>query len=248
LQENIIYLFLELVKYQILVKKYSSHCKLWVNMLKLKDKTRIYGGNMDNKVMYKISYGLYLIFAKDGDKDNACISNTVMQITTTPNRITLCLNKQNFTHDMIMNTKKFNISNLSTETPFDVFKTFGFQSGKTVDKFAQYKTTDRAVNGILFDKANSNSYISATVIDTVDVGTHTMFIADVVDGEVLSDKDSLTYEYYHKFVKPAPQKTVKKSWRCKICGYIYEGDPLPADFICPICKHGAIDFEKNGEF
>lgn len=199
---------------------------------------------MDNAAMFKLTYGLFALAASDGAKDNACIVNTAIQVTTTPNRISVAVNKQNYTHDMILRTGVFNVCTLSEETPFDVFKRFGFQSGRDVDKFDGCDFYDRSENGVVYLNAYANAYISAKVVNTVDLGTHTMFIADVKDALVLSGAASVTYTYYHQNIKPAPVKTeVKKGYRCKICGYIYEGDPLPEDFICPICKHGAIDFE-----
>ncbi len=199
---------------------------------------------MNNAAMFKMSYGLYMISTRDGDKDNGCIINTAMQITTTPNQIIVALNKNNYTHDMILKTKSFNLSMLDERTPFSVFQNFGFQSGKEVDKFngVSYK---RSQNNIAYLDESTNAYLSANVVSTIDVGTHTLFIAEVVEGDVLSDVSSVTYNYYHQHIKPTPKKETKKGWRCKICGYVYEGDPLPEDFICPICKHGASDFEQT---
>lgn len=199
---------------------------------------------MDNNAMYKISYGLYILSVKEGEKDNGCITNTVVQVTDTPKRISVCLSKQNYTTEMLLRTKMFNVSMLTTDTPFETFKQFGYQSGRDVDKFNCPSPT-RSENGIIYASKYGNSYISANVYQTVDVGGHIMFLADVVDAKVLSEKPSVTYDYYFKNIKPAPVKTeAKKGYRCKICGYIYEGEPLPEDFICPICKHGAADFEK----
>ena len=197
---------------------------------------------MDNNVMFKISYGLYVLTAKDGEKSNGCIINTLEQVTTTPNKVTIAVNKNNFTHDMIVKTKKFNVSILSENVKFDTFKHFGFQSGRDVDKFADYPM-ETSSNGLPYITEGSNGFISASVISTVDLGTHTLFVADVTDGKVLSEDNSVTYDYYHKHIKEAPAKA-SKGWVCKICGYVYEGDELPPDFICPICKHGAADFEK----
>lgn len=197
---------------------------------------------MDINVMFKISYGLYVLTAKDDKKYNGCIINTLEQVTTTPNRVSIAVNKNNFTHDMIAKTGVFNVSVLSEKAVFDTFKHFGFQSGSTVDKFADfpYKISE---NELPYITKGVNGYLSGKVISTVDLGTHTLFIADVTDGKVLSDEPSVTYDYYHKHIKEAPPEKAK-GWVCRICGYIYDGDPLPEDFICPICKHGAIDFEK----
>ena len=200
---------------------------------------------MDNKAMFMIGYGLYILTAKDGEKDNGCVINTAIQVTSTPNRISVTVNKQNYTHDMIMKTGVFNVSILSEKATFDVFKHFGFQSGRDVDKFADYKDATRSENGLYYVTGDTNAYISGKVINTLDLGTHTMFIADVTDAEVLADVPTTSYDYYQKNIKPKPEAPKKVTgYVCKICGYIYEGDPLPEDFICPICKHGAADFEK----
>lgn len=194
--------------------------------------------------MFKISYGLYVLSAQENGKDNGCIVNTVQQVTVAPNRITVAVNKENHTHDMIVNTGLLNVSVLDQTVPFHIFENFGFQSGRTADKFQgiEYK---RDKNGLAYLSKYANAFISGKVVSTVDLGTHTMFVADVADAEVLSDEESTTYTYYQKHIKPAPPKEEKKSgWRCVICGYVYEGDPLPEDFICPLCKHGAADFEK----
>lgn len=199
---------------------------------------------MNQAAMFQLSYGLFVLSAKNGEKDNGCIVNTVQQITTTPNRISIAVNKDNFTHDMIKDTGSFNVSILSEEVTFDIFKHFGFQSGRDVDKLKNFSDYERSSNGIFYLNKYANAFLSASVAETVDLGTHTMFIADVTDGEVLSQVPSVTYAYYHKHIKPQPQETKKTGWRCKICSYIYEGEELPADFICPICKHGASDFER----
>lgn len=194
--------------------------------------------------MFQLSYGLFVLSAKDGTKDNGCIVNTVQQVTTSPNRILVAVNKGNYTHDMILKTGEFNASVLSEDASFDIFQHFGFQSGRDVNKMEGLKTYDRADNGIIYLTKGANAYISAKVSQTTDLGSHTLFLADVTDGDLLNDVPSVTYAYYHKHIKPQPQETKKTGWRCKICGYIYEGEELPADFICPICKHGAEDFEK----
>lgn len=203
---------------------------------------------VDRSAMFKLSYGLFVLTAKDGAKDNGCIINTAVQITDNPQRISIAVNKANFTHDMIIKTGVFNLSVLTTDTPFNVFKHFGFQSGKDVDKFAGCETEDRTENGLRYVKKFSNAVISGKVIETRDCGTHTLFIADVTEASVLSDIPSVTYQYYFDHIKPKPQtdNTAKKGYVCKICGYVYEGDELPEDFICPLCKHGAEDFEKIG--
>ena len=198
---------------------------------------------MDSKVMRRLSYGLYVLTAKDKDSDNGCIINTAMQVTSGPDRISITVNRQNRTHDMVRASGKFNISMISREASFDLFKTFGFQSGKNVNKFETFKDCDRAANGILYITGQTNGFLSGSVMQEIDLGTHTLFIADVTDGKVLSESPSVTYEYYQKNIKPAPEKK-KTGYVCRICGYIYEGEPLPKDFICPWCRHGAADFEK----
>ncbi len=201
---------------------------------------------MDLTAMFKIGYGLYVLTARENGFDNGCIINTVSQVTANPNRITIAVNKANKTHDMVLATGAFNVSILANSVPFDTFKSFGFRSGNDCDKFADFKAVERSANGIFYITANTNSYISAKVVSATDLGTHTLFLADVTDCEVLSDETSVTYDYYHKYIKPKPEvkKTAKVYYRCKICGYIYEGDELPADFICPLCKHPASDFER----
>ena len=199
---------------------------------------------MDSKVLFKIGYGLYVLSAREGEKDNACIVNAVMQVTSEPLQVAVCVNKTNYTCEMIQQTRKFNISVLAEGVDFEVFKRFGYQCGRNIDKFADYTDIKRSPNDVLYITKNSNAFISAYVQQEIDLGTHVMFVAQLVGGEVLSEKPTVTYEFYQKNIKPRPQKTEKSGWRCKICGYIYEGEELPSDFICPICKHGAVDFEK----
>lgn len=200
---------------------------------------------MDKKAMYKLSYGLFVLTARENDKDNGCIVNTVTQVTTEPNRITVAVNKSNLTHDMIASTGVFNASVLTEKAKFDTFRHWGFQSGRDADKTAGV-TCKRAENGVLYVTEETNAYISAKVISATDLGTHTLFLAEVTDCRKLSDDASATYDYYQKNIKtaPAPAKgsEKKKGFVCTVCGYIYEGDTLPADFICPWCKHPASDF------
>lgn len=198
---------------------------------------------MDKKAMYRLSYGLFVVTAKEGMKDNGCITNTVMQVTSMPNRISLAVNKENYTHDMIVNTGMFNVSVISEQATFELFRHFGFQSGRDTDKFADYKNMSRSENGLYYVTVGINAVISAKVYQMIDMGTHTLFLADVEDSMVLSEIPSATYAYYQDHIKPKPEKK-QTGWRCRICGYVYEGEELPADFICPICKHGAEDFEK----
>jgi rubrerythrin len=199
---------------------------------------------MDNKALFNIGYGLYVLTARDGDTDNGCIINTVMQVTSDPVLIAIGVNKQNLTHDMIMKTKEFGISILTKNTPFKVLKHFGYQSGRMVNKFDDFQIKARRERGITYLSEYVNSYLSCKVVETIDFGSHTIFKAEVTDAKAISDDETLTYTYYQKYIKPKPQPTNKKGWRCNICGYEYEGENLPEDYICPICKHGAIDFSK----
>lgn len=199
---------------------------------------------MNTSALFKIGYGLYVLTANEQGKDNGCIVNTVMQVTSDPCQIAVCVNKNNYTCEMTQHSKKFNVSVLAEGVSFDVFKNFGFQSGRNTDKFTNFSDVKRSPNGVLYITKDTNAFMSAYVQQEIDLGTHIMFIAQLVEAEVLSEKPTVTYEYYQKNIKPKPQKSEKKGWRCKICGYIYEEEVLPADFICPICKHGAVDFEK----
>lgn len=202
---------------------------------------------MDKKAMYKLSYGLFVLTSAADGRDSGCIINTAQQVTSEPNRISIAVNKSNITHDLVKKSGKFNISIISEAAEFELFKHFGFQSGREVDKFAGYADCKRSANGLYYVTAGINSYISATVEQEVDLGSHTLFIASVDDMEVLADTPSATYAYYQSSIKPQPAKDVqtgKTVWRCTVCGYVYEGEELPADFICPLCKHPASDFEK----
>lgn len=208
---------------------------------------------MGSNALSKISYGLYILTAKDGDKNNGCVINTVLQTTSSPTPTgVISVSKKNYTNDIITKTKKFNISVLTTQTPFDLIKHFGFKSGRDVNKFSEDLENllcnfeeSKSSNGIFYIPRYTNSYLSFDVTDMFDFGTHTMFKGDIVDNKVISDEESLTYSYYHANIKPKAEKsTGKKGHRCIICGYIYDGDPLPEDYICPICKHPASDFEK----
>ena len=199
---------------------------------------------MDTNALFNIGYGLYVLTANDGEKDNGCIINTVMQVTSNPLQIGIAVNKQNYTAGMIQKTKKFNLSILTEASSFEIFKRFGFQSGKTADKFAGFPDVNRSPNGLLYVTQNTNAFMSAYVKQEIDLGTHILFIAQLVASEILSEKPTVTYTYYQRNIKPKPQETKKSGWRCKICGYVYEGEVLPPDYICPLCKHGAEDFEK----
>ncbi len=205
---------------------------------------------MDNKAMYRLSYGLFVLTVKSGDKANGCITNTAIQVASEPNQISFAVNKANFTHDLVMETKVANISVISEAADFALFKHFGFQSGRDVDKFAGYTDCAMAENGVPYITAGTNAYFSIAVKQTVDLGSHTLFIGEPTAMEVLSDVPSATYAFYQSNIKPKPE--AKKAdalpagmhkWRCKICGYEYIGESLPDDFICPLCKHPASDFE-----
>jgi flavorubredoxin/flavin reductase (DIM6/NTAB) family NADH-FMN oxidoreductase RutF len=200
---------------------------------------------VEPNAMFKLSYGLFILTARDGKKDNGCIINTAQQVTAQPNRISICVNKNNFTHDMILKTGEFNVNILSQDATFDIFKWYGFQSGRDTEKI-QGEKLPRARNGIVYIEGCTNSFISGKVVESHDYGTHTLFVADVIEARVFNNVPSVTYAYYFANIKPKPAAPAQKKvgWVCKICGYVYEGEDLPADFICPLCKHPASDFEK----
>ena len=196
----------------------------------------------DLTALFNIGYGLYVVTARDGAKDNGCIVNTVSQVTNTPNRIAVCINKKNLTHDMVLKTGVMNVNCLSTDAPFSVFEHFGFQSGRDVNKIVGDGIL-RSDNGVSFLGMYINSFMSLKVEQTVDLDTHTMFICAVTEARVITDVETMTYTYYQNNVKPKPETDGKKGWVCKVCGYVFEGEDLPDDFICPLCKHGVADFE-----
>ena len=198
--------------------------------------------NNDITALFKIGYGLYVVTCHDGVKDNGLIVNTVTQVTNTPNRVAVAINKEAYSHHVIQQSGRMNVNCLSTEAPFSVFETFGFVSGRNADKFADI-TPNRSSNGLAVLPQYINAVLSLSVEQYVDLDTHGMFICSVDEAQVISDKETMTYTYYLDHVKPQPQTAGKKGYVCKICGYIYEGEPLPEDFICPLCKHGAADFE-----
>ena len=197
----------------------------------------------DLTALFNIGYGLYVITSSDGKKDNGLIVNTVTQVTNTPNRIAVCINKDNYSHHVIKQTGIMNINCLSQDAPFSVFQNFGFQSGCSADKFAGQEIL-RSDNGLAFLPMYINSFMSLKVDDYVDLDTHGMFICSVTESRVISHVETMTYTYYQHNVKPRPETEGKKGWVCKVCGYVYEGDELPEDFVCPLCKHGAADFER----
>ena len=201
---------------------------------------------MNISALNNISCGLFVLTAKDGEKQNGCIINTVMQVTVSPVKITVTVDKSNFTADMIKKTGEFAVSCIDESAKFSLFERFGFASGRDTDKFDGFDGYKKTECGIKYITESTNAYICAKVVETVDVGTHYMFVAEVIEAEKLSDNASATYSYYHANIKPKPQvkPSEKTRWVCKICGYVYEGDELPEDYICPLCKHPASDFEK----
>ena len=201
--------------------------------------------SINTNALFNISYGLYVVTSNDGKKHNGLIVNTVMQVTDTPNRVAVCINKVNYSHDVIKKTGIMNVNCLTESTPFEVFKQFGFQSGKDTEKFAgeEVKTSE---NGLALLKENINAFISLKVTDYIDLDTHGLFVCEVTESEIVSDEKAVTYTYYQNHIKPKPETEGKKGFVCKVCGYIHEGDTLPDDIVCPLCKHGAADFEPIG--
>ena len=223
---------------------------------------------MNQNALFQIGYGLYLVAANENGKDNACIVNTVMQVTQNPIRLLVSVSNQNLTHDMIKNTGKLKVSVLTEKTPFSVYSHFGYQSGKKVDKFEDFEDVTRCANGCYRLNRNSSAYFCGTVSESFALDTHTMFLVEVTDADIVSTQTPVTYDFYQKYVKQPYKPVAKKSgvektnandtngagkegsdattnsYVCKICGYVYEGEFLPEDYICPICKHGAADFEQ----
>lgn len=204
---------------------------------------------MNPKALFNIPYGLYLLTARENGKDNGCIINTVMQVSENPTHICISVSKNNLTHDMILRTRAFNVSTISTSASFDLFRHFGMQSGRAADKFAEYPDTARSANGLLYSTAHTNAYFSAKVTMYLDLGSHTLFIGELTGAELLSEEATCTYGYYQSSIKPkpAPASGGKTTWTCTVCGYVHEAEELPDDFICPLCKHGKDDFEKSVE-
>ncbi len=199
----------------------------------------------DLSALFHIGYGLYVVTSNDGTRDNGLIVNTVTQVTNTPNRVAVTINKQNYSHHVIRQTGTMNVNCLDTTAPFAVFQNFGFQSGRTVDKFAGIDEL-RSDNGLRFLPRHINSFLSLKVESYVDLGTHGMFICTVTEARVMADTETMSYTYYQNHVKPQPETEGKKGYVCKVCGWVYEGEPLPEDIVCPLCKHGAADFEPLG--
>ncbi|MCR5251254.1 MAG: flavin reductase [Lachnospiraceae bacterium] len=204
---------------------------------------------MDKKAMYALSYGLFVVSTRVGEKDNGCITNTAIQVTSEPNQIALAVNCANYTNELMKQAGIFNVSVISEEADFELFKRFGFQSGRDVDKYAGFADVARSANGLTYVTKGTNAFLSAKITKQVELGSHTLFIAEVTDMDVLGNAPSATYGYYQSNIKPKPEavgQTAKGEtiWRCTICGYEYVGEELPDDFICPICKHPKADFEK----
>jgi flavin reductase (DIM6/NTAB) family NADH-FMN oxidoreductase RutF len=198
---------------------------------------------MAKNAMHQFTYGLFVLTAREGDKDNGCIINTAMQVTSKPSCTMIAVNKKNLTHDMIKNTGSFNLSVLTQKASFDTFRRFGFQSGREADKLQEISFA-RSENGIAYLTEETNAVISAKVLSMTELPTHTLFLAEVTESALLSEDASVTYQYYQDNIKPAPENSAKKKgFICKVCGYIYEGETLPDDFVCPVCKHPASDFE-----
>lgn len=200
---------------------------------------------IDSKALFSLSYGLFVLTARDGERDTGCIVNTVGQLSSDPMRLCVYVNKLNFTNEMIKKTGRFNASVLSQSAPFSLFQHFGFQSGRTVDKFAG-RSDPRSENGLRYLNEHCCAVLSGKVIDERDYGTHTLFVADLSEAFTVSGEAPLTYADYFAHVKPKPENKPKRGFVCKICGYFYEGDELPKDFVCPLCNHGAEDFEPVG--
>jgi flavin reductase (DIM6/NTAB) family NADH-FMN oxidoreductase RutF len=196
----------------------------------------------DLNALFNIGYGLYVVTSNDGKKDNGLIVNTITQVTNTPNRVAVTINKENYSHHVINQTGIMNVNCLSIDAPFSVFEQFGFVSGRNVDKFENCKP-NRSDNGLVFLPRYINSFMSLKVEQYIDLGTHGMFICSITEARVINNQETMSYTYYHENVKPKPNVSGTKGYVCKICGYVYEGEELPEDYICPLCKHGAIDFE-----
>lgn len=203
---------------------------------------------METKALHRLSYGLFVLTARQNGQDNGCIVNTVMQMAESPIRVGVCLTKSAHTHDMIAESGRFAVSVLSQQADFSLFERFGFQSGRTVDKFADFAAVRRGSSGLLYVTEGTNAGMEATVCGQMDLGTHTLFVGEVTDMAVLSEYPSTTYEYYLQHIKPQPTTSASANgqtvWRCRVCGYEYVGEQLPADYVCPLCKHPASDFEK----
>ncbi|MBR4039841.1 MAG: flavin reductase [Clostridia bacterium] len=201
---------------------------------------------MNPNALFHITYGLYWLSVRSYGQDNACIINTAVQVASDPLTISISVNKANKTHDMIMESGRFNVSALTVDTPFDLFKRFGMQSGRDVNKFVGFEDVTRADNGVYVLSRYASAYLSCRLLRTVDLGSHTLFIAALEDAQVLSDRPACTYGYYQSDIKPKPAPAKKKGWVCSVCGHVYEGEELPDGYICPLCRHGKEDFRPVG--
>lgn len=199
---------------------------------------------MNPKALFQLTYGLYVLTTREGEKDNGCIINTVMQVAENPVRLAIAVNKQNYSCEMVIRSGVFNISAITTEADFALFQRFGFQSGRDTDKFQGLSQLKRSENGLYYLTEMTNAFLSAKVVQQMDLGTHMLFIAEVTDGDVLSDAWACSYAYYHADIKPKAKPQKKKAWVCEICGYVHEGEEVPDDFVCPICKHGKEAFKQ----
>ena len=197
---------------------------------------------MNPKAMHRLTYGVYLLSVREGEQDNACIINTAVQVANEPTRISVAVIRKNHTCDMLLRSGEFNLSSLTTAAPFGLFQRFGMQSGRDTDKFADFSAVKRSENGLYYLTEHANAFLSARVTEHYDLGSHILFIAEVTDGEVLSDGVCCSYGYYQSDIKPRPKKVEKKAWVCSVCGYVYEGEEVPDDFLCPLCNHGKEDF------
>ena len=197
---------------------------------------------MDQKALYNLSYGMYLLTTREEGKDYGCIINTAVQVARDPDRIAISVQNDNKTCEVLKRTELFNLSAVTADAPFDLFRQFGMQSARDVEKFRGYPGIDRASNTLPILSQYGNMYLSVYVTDTVDLGSHTLFIGELLDGQVLNGKPSCTYAHYHAEIKPKPKKAETKQWECRICGYVYEGEEVPDDYKCPLCQHGKEDF------
>lgn len=197
---------------------------------------------MDNKVLYNLTYGLYLLTTREEGRDYGCIINTAVQVARDPDRISISVQKNNKTCEVLKRTELYNLCAITSDAPFDLFRQFGMQSSRDVEKFAGYPGIDRAPNTLPILSRYGNMYLSVLVTDQIDLGSHILFIGEVLDGEVLNSRPSCTYAHYQTEIKPKPKKAAAKQWECRICGYIYEGEEVPDDYKCPLCNHGKEDF------
>ena len=201
---------------------------------------------MNPKALFHITYGLYWLSVRSYGQDNACIINTAVQVASDPLTISISVNKANKTHNMIMESGRFNISALTVDTPFELFRRFGMQSGRDVNKFVGFEDVVRADNGMYILNRYASAYLCCRLLRTVDLGSHTLFIAALEDAQVISNRPACTYSYYQSDIKPKPAEAKRKGWVCSVCGHVYEGEALPEDYICPLCRHGRENFQPAG--